>query len=375
MTVVDLSSILLQNPQSPKFASNQAAGGRTLFPLKFTPAVVRSGEEPVGTIISGSTFPCVCQKVGKVADGTKAYSAFIAAGGYQPWGWREYFPNPVSSGTVVNLQWSLYFPADYNWEVNSGGGGRLKFLRISRRCTDFKYVRCSGVSGIVPPLGTALSSGGGSGLFAGVVERVNGVSDIRANSLAEGATIPANSDIRLTNTTGNFTDGAFSFAGISGSMSGGIVDGEGYIDVYLLNGAFSGVNKDGLLLLETENYGAINSGNFIDTTAKLEKGRWETIEVRVVLDATPMSMGGSARIQLWQRIGQQMILACDIQNVGTLARNTSQALDMILFNYWNGSSPASQTMYLDRMVMHFDPTTLVDTCPSTGVKLIGGVSP
>lgn len=376
MTSINLTA-LLNNPNSPKFASNKPLGNRTLFPLKFTPDAIRNGSESVGTIISGSTYPCTTQKTGPVAEGTKSYSAYIAQGGYQPWGYRENFPAPVTKGAIINLQWSLFFPADYNWTVDGPtGGGRLKFMRIMRRCTDFKYIRSASTTGTVPALGSIITQGAASGTFAGIVSYVNQVTDTVAPSLAEGTTLSGTYDIRLTNTTGVFTNSAFSSAGMSGTFtSGGVVDGEGYIDLYMLNAAFSGAENDGILQIETENYGGINNGPLIGTNAKLTKGQWETIEIRVVLDPIPMSMGGTARIQLWRRVGQQMVLMGDVQNTGTINRDTSECVDLILFNYWNGASPASQTMYLDRIVKHFNPATLVETCSVTGVKIIGGVSP
>lgn len=375
MTTIDLSTILLQNPQSPKFASNQPTGGRTLFPLKFTPDVLQSGEEGVGTIISGATYPATCTKgVGvPIAEGTKAYACPIAQGAYQPWGYRRSFPSPKTKGAVINLQWSLFFPSDYNWTV-SAEGIRLKFLRIPRRNTEFKYFHCNTMTGVVPEIGTLITHGSGSGYFAGVSDH-SLITNTRITSLPTGTTLPPNCTIRLTGTSGVFNTGGFSSAGMVGVCASGLNDGEGYIDIYMENAAGSGVQNDGRLLIETENYGGINNGPLIYSSGNMLKNVWNTVEFRVVLDDVPMSQGGTARMQMWCRVGQQMVLICDVQDTATLNLATSEAYDMILFNYWNGSSPATQTMYLDRVVMHFNPATLVETCPTTGVKIVGGVSP
>lgn len=366
---LDVTTALLSNPQSPRFASNSSTGKRTLFPLKFTPDLIRSGLEPVGTIISGSTYPCVSQKTGPVAEGIRSYAASIDAGGYQPWGYRENFPAPKTKGDVINLQWSLYFPASFNWT----GYARLKFMRITRRCNEFSYFRCSSGSGTVPANGTVITKGSATGTVVGITFG-NGLNTTDAIE-APGTPLPATFCVRVTNVTGVFSAGTFTSGGITGTVDSPNDNGEGYIDIYMNNAQYQGAAEDGLLLLETENYGGINNGFLVKSTGQLVKDRWETVEIRVVLDSVPMSQGGTARIQLWKRVGQQMMLICDVQDTSTINRNTSTAHDMILFNYWNGGSPQTQTMYLDRMVQHFNPATLVETCSTTGVKIIGGVSP
>ena len=96
----------------------------------------------------------------------------------------------------------------------------------------------------------------------------------------------------------------------------------------------------------------------------IELGKWETYEYYVRFDTVPVSKGGTARVRTWKN-GQLM---ADMTDKITLARPDGESPAFLLFNYWNGGSPQTQTMYVDDVVLTTDTPSAVD---STGFPYIG----
>lgn len=363
-----LSSTLLQNGGSPKYASNFADGSRTLYPLKFTPDVIYNGQELIDSEAFAGTNS-ICRKTIKVAEGLSAYEFNIMKGVTYAWGAsHQYLGAPKAKGSVVNVQVSVFFPSDFDWAAS--GGGRLKFMRLHTANTEFKYMHVNNATGNLPALGTTISQGAASGTFAGAVAALDTV----ATSIASGQPFPADCYIRLTNVSGSFTNGPLT-GGVSATVTAAPTDNEGYNDIYIWNTAAAGTSaKDGRLLHIIESFGSANTGSWTESAVNLQKGVWETLEMRVVFDDVPITLGGTARTQLWRRVGTTMVPIIDIQNQPTLHKATSVNDGFLLFSYWNGGSPKTQSMYMDRMVVHFNPNTLVET-DANGIKIIGGVAP
>lgn len=144
---------------------------------------------------------------------------------------------------------------------------------------------------------------------------------------------------------------------------------EGYADIYIANDAGDYVGAYGRMKHIHEN-AANQRWTWVDD--KLYHDVWETIEYQVVLDEVPVSLGGTARTKLWKKINGKMELVLDITDQKTLESATSVCTDLKIITYWNGGAPGNVNMYVDRIVVHDNPNTLVET-DSYGNKIIGGV--
>ncbi|MEN9491887.1 MAG: hypothetical protein RJA63_2336 [Pseudomonadota bacterium] len=221
----------------------------------------------------------------RVAFGSKAWKTTATAGATE-WamGGGANFPTSLGKGQSVHAQWSVYFPADFDWYAC--GGGRLKFFRIRTE-----------------------PAGGGN----------RGYLDLYLKTLCLG--IPASEDGELT---------------------------------YIFEG---------------------NSGTgkwWYDTGEVMQKGVWETFEIQVDFDDVPKSQGGTGRVRVWRKKGNQMALILDLQDGRTLASATDYAPFFYIFTYWNGGAPKTQSMYIDRVVIEKDMSKLVET-DAAGNKIIGGL--
>jgi hypothetical protein len=147
------------------------------------------------------------------------------------------------------------------------------------------------------------------------------------------------------------------------------LNNEGYADIYIANEAGDGAGNYGRMKHIHEN-AANQRWTWIDE--KLYHDVWETIEYQITLDEVPVSLGGTARTKLWKKINGKMELILDITDQKTLESATSLCTDLKIVTYWNGGAPGSVTMYVDRIVVHDNPNTLVET-DSYGNKIIGGV--
>ena len=144
---------------------------------------------------------------------------------------------------------------------------------------------------------------------------------------------------------------------------------EGYADIYIANDAGDYVGAYGRMKHIHEN---INNQRWTWIDAKLYHDVWETIEYQITLDDVPVSLGGTARTKLWKKINGKMELILDVTDQKTLESATSICTDLKIVTYWNGGAPGNVNMYVDRIVVHDNQSTLVET-DSYGNKIIGGI--
>lgn len=83
---------------------------------------------------------------------------------------------------------------------------------------------------------------------------------------------------------------------------------------------------------------------------KIKLGQWETYEYYIKFDSVPASKGGHARVITWKN----GILLDDIKNRITLLDPNGSSSLLRIFTYWNGGSPATQTMYVDDLTITTD---------------------
>ena len=143
----------------------------------------------------------------------------------------------------------------------------------------------------------------------------------------------------------------------------------GYHDIYIDNAATHGAGNDGRLRQVFEGVG---SGMTIDGE-NLSKDTWETVEFRIDFDDVSVDGGGDGRIRIWRNKAGVMVKILDRTDIVTLQDATDVCPAVLLFTYWNGTLPAQQHMYSDRIVVHDDPTDFVNL-DSEGTPVIGGVS-
>lgn len=76
-------------------------------------------------------------------------------------------------------------------------------------------------------------------------------------------------------------------------------------------------------------------------------GTWESYQMRVTLDDVPLDAGGLAQVHIWKN-GQ---LLQHITNRKTLKTDSDYSNRALLFTYWNGGSPKTQSMYVDNITL------------------------
>lgn len=86
------------------------------------------------------------------------------------------------------------------------------------------------------------------------------------------------------------------------------------------------------------------------------KGKWESYQIQVTFDKTPRAFGGQAESRIWKN----GVLLKHITDRVTLKENTSYANRALLFTYWNGGSPKSQSMYVDEITITNETPNWVD---------------
>lgn len=77
------------------------------------------------------------------------------------------------------------------------------------------------------------------------------------------------------------------------------------------------------------------------------KNRWESYQMQVTLDTIPVSDGGHAEVRIWKN-GE---LLSHITNRKTLKVETDYASRALLFTYWNGGAPKTQSMFVDEITI------------------------
>jgi hypothetical protein len=93
--------------------------------------------------------------------------------------------------------------------------------------------------------------------------------------------------------------------------------------------------------------GAAEWTNVGDESDMIEKGRWESYQMHVTLDTVPVSQGGKAKVRIW-KTGR---LLRNITNRATLKTETDYASRALLFTYWNGGAPKTQSMFVDEITI------------------------
>lgn len=76
------------------------------------------------------------------------------------------------------------------------------------------------------------------------------------------------------------------------------------------------------------------------------RGVWETYEMYAKFDTVPVDSGGQGRVRAWKN-GK---LIGDLTNRPTLNNASDIVHDAMIFSYWNGGAPKSQSMYFDDLV-------------------------
>lgn len=82
----------------------------------------------------------------------------------------------------------------------------------------------------------------------------------------------------------------------------------------------------------------------------IQLGQWETYEYYIKFDNVASDQGGQARVRTWKN-GKLM---ADISHLKTLKTSTGYSPLMRIFTYWNGGSPATQSMYVDDLTVTTD---------------------
>lgn len=77
------------------------------------------------------------------------------------------------------------------------------------------------------------------------------------------------------------------------------------------------------------------------------KGKWESYQVQVTFDKIPLDSGGKAESRIWKN----GVLLKHITDRTTLKENTSYANRALLFTYWNGGAPKTQSLYVDEITI------------------------
>lgn len=95
------------------------------------------------------------------------------------------------------------------------------------------------------------------------------------------------------------------------------------------------------------------------------KGAWETYEMYVKFDSVSKNAGGSAEVRVWKN----NTLLVDKTDQATLVSSTAVADFFYLFTYWNGNAPATQSLYVDDIVLMSDTPANRD---AAGHPFIGG---
>ena len=83
---------------------------------------------------------------------------------------------------------------------------------------------------------------------------------------------------------------------------------------------------------------------------KIKFGTWETYEMNIKLDTVSADRGGKARSKMWKNgklIGEITVTPTMQQSQGYVDR-------VHILTYWNGSSPKTQEMYIDDLVITSD---------------------
>ena len=94
-------------------------------------------------------------------------------------------------------------------------------------------------------------------------------------------------------------------------------------------------------------------------------GAWETYEVYVKVDTVSKAKGGGGQFRAWKN----NILIADVPTQVSAADSTGVIDSLYVFTYWNGTSPQTQSLYMDDLKMTTDIPSNRD---ANGYPFIGG---
>jgi hypothetical protein len=84
-------------------------------------------------------------------------------------------------------------------------------------------------------------------------------------------------------------------------------------------------------------------------TTPVGYGKWETFEMWVKFDTVAKASGGTGEVRIWKN--NQLLLDTSQQ---TLVSSTDVSDYFYLFTYWNGNAPATQSLYVDDIIVSTD---------------------
>lgn len=100
-------------------------------------------------------------------------------------------------------------------------------------------------------------------------------------------------------------------------------------------------------------------------TNNIVKGKWETYEIYYKLDSRSKDAGGTGEVRIWKN----NVLLNVLTDQQTLVDAQTYAESFYLFTYWNGGAPATQSLYVDDIVISSDTPSNRD---ANGYAFIGG---
>jgi hypothetical protein len=106
------------------------------------------------------------------------------------------------------------------------------------------------------------------------------------------------------------------------------------------------------------------------TTAPDVSNTWETYEFYLKLDDLPANGGGTGRLRMWKD-GALIREETDIEPLNTA---TSEMKAALWFTFWNGGSPATQSLYVKNLKVQTRRPSNQDASGNYMIGAIGGVS-
>lgn len=136
------------------------------------------------------------------------------------------------------------------------------------------------------------------------------------------------------------------------------VSNEGYMD-FVINPPSGTVWDYATKSASTAPFSYMYEGKLIPHTVgsrsqnAIVPGKWETFEIYYMMDTVSKADGGTGEVRIWQN---NQLLA-DLTDQVTLANANTYANAFFLFTYWNGGSPATQSLYVNNITITNDTPT------------------
>ncbi|WP_166259634.1 hypothetical protein [Marinobacter salicampi] len=77
------------------------------------------------------------------------------------------------------------------------------------------------------------------------------------------------------------------------------------------------------------------------------KEKWESYQLQITFDSKPLDLGGQAEVRVWKN-GE---LLGHITDRPTFKEDSDFSHRALLFTYWNGGAPKTQSMYVDEITI------------------------